>query len=50
MDKLQINKLHGDTLGEVVGKDHAVHVCALYVVSSSANGAISETFLMSGMK
>ncbi len=44
MDNLQINKLHEVALDKVGGKEHAVHVCALKVVHSGANGAIRATF------
>lgn len=44
MDNLEINKPLEDIPGKVGAEEQGVHVCALYVVSSSANGAISETF------
>jgi len=46
MDNLQINKPLEDIPGKVGAEEQGVHVCALYVVSSSANSAIRETFLL----
>jgi len=44
MDNLEINKPLEDIPGKVSAEEQGVHVCALYVVSSSANGGIRETF------